>query len=373
MLFLRYGIVYGNVNGNVNGNVYRAAVKEAGMATIQDIARISGYSTGTVSRVINNRADVSDEARAKIEEVIKEQNYQPNSSARKLRQSISSEITIVVRGNGNIFLQSVLEIIQRCILEHGETANVPFVGELEDEVSVALQAVRQLKPRGIIFLGGSMDHFREEFAEITIPCVLITADAEGLGFGNLSSFTTNDREAAAHAVSTLIWHGHRRIGILGGFPESLRGVWSDDVPALRVLGAIEVMEKNGIPFDPERDYEPCSPLAEEGYQAAKRLLLKNPDLTGIFAIKDSIALGAIRAFRDMGLRVPKDISVVGFDGVLYSKYSVPRLTTIQQDVVALARKGVEDLLMRISYDSSAVHEQIPYRFVNGESVARPRD
>ena len=164
-----------------------------------------------------------------------------------------------------------------------------------------------------------------------------------------------------------------RNGILGGFPESLRGVWSDDVPALRVLGAIEVMEKNGIPFDPERDYEPCSPLAEEGYQAAKRLLLKNPDLTGIFAIKDSIALGAIRAFRDMGLRVPKDISVVGFDGVLYSKYSVPRLTTIQQDVVALARKGVEDLLMRISYDSSAVHEQIPYRFVNGESVARPRD
>ena len=373
MLSLQYGIVYGNVNGNVNGNIYRTAVKEAGMATIQDIARISGYSTGTVSRVINNRADVSDEARAKIEEIIREQNYQPNSSARKLRQSVSSELSIIMLGNGNTFLQSILEKIQTCIREHGETANVQFVKEGENEVAVAVQIAQQLKPRGIIFLGGTLEGFRQRFSEITVPSVLITANAEGLGFGNLSSFTTDDREAAAQAVDSLISKGHRRIGILGGFPKGTEGIQQDDVPSLRIQGAVEELEKNGIEFDPERDYEPCKPPAEEGYQAAKRLILKAPDLTGIFAIKDSMALGAMRALRDMGLRVPEDISVVGFDGLLYSKYSVPRLTTIQQDVTTLARKGVDDLLMRISYECSTVHEKIPYRFVNGESVARPRE
>ena len=369
VLSLQYGIVY----GNVNGNVYRTAVKEAEMATIQDIARISGYSIGTVSRVINNRADVSDEARAKIEEVIREQNYQPNSSARKLRQTASSEISIIALGNGNIFLQSILEKIQTCIREHGETVNVQFVKEGEDEVAIAVQIVQQLKPKGIIFLGGTLEGFRRRFSEITVPSVLIAASAEGLGFGNLSSFTTDDRKAAARAVDSLISMGHRRIGILGGFPEGTEGIQQDDVPSLRIQGAVEELEKNGIEFDPERDYEPCTPPTEEGYQAVKRLLLKAPDLTGIFAIKDSMALGAMRALRDMGLRVPEDISVVGFDGLLYSKYSVPRLTTIQQDVTTLARKGVDDLLMRISYESAAVHEKVPYRFVHGESVARPRE
>ena len=74
----------------------------------------------------------------------------------------------------------------------------------------------------------------------------------------------------------------------------------------------------------------------------------------------------------MSLSVPEDISVVGFDGIIYTKYSVPRLTTIRQDVTALAEKGVGDLLMRISYEGTPVHEKVPYLFVNGESVARPR-
>ena len=96
------------------------------MATIQDIARMSGYSIGTVSRVINDRSGVSDEARERIEEVIREQGYKPNSNARMLRQTVSSEISIVVFGVSSIFLQSILERIQIRVREHGESANVLF-------------------------------------------------------------------------------------------------------------------------------------------------------------------------------------------------------------------------------------------------------
>ena len=80
----------------------------------------------------------------------------------------------------------------------------------------------------------------------------------------------------------------------------------------------------------------------------------------------------MRAFRDMGLHTPRDISLVGFDGIVPTRYTIPRLATIEQDVELLARRGVDDLLMRISYEGPAVHEKIPYRFVDGESIARPR-
>ena len=343
------------------------------MATIQDIARISGYSIGTVSRVINNRSDVSEEARARIEEVIRQQNYQPNSSARMLRQTVSTDISIIVRGNGNIFLQSILEQIQMRVREHGEIANMQFIGETENAVEAAAQVVQHLKPKGLIFLGGSVENFRRDFSKINVPSVLITANAEGLGFANLSSFTTDDKDAAAHAVGMLIEQGHKRIGILGGYPGDAEGAHPDDAPALRIGGAVAELEKNGIPFSLESDYVACSANAEGGYQAAKQLLSKTPDLTAIFALKDTIALGAVRAICDMGLRVPEDFSVVGFDGVILTKYSVPRLSTIQQDITTLARKGVDDLLMRISYECSAVHERVPYLYVNGESVARPRE
>ena len=147
----------------------------------------------------------------------------------------------------------------------------------------------------------------------------------------------------------------------------------NDSPAQRIRGALEELEKSGIVFDLERDYEESPFSAEGGYHTAERLLLRTPDLTAIFAISDSIAIGAMRAFRDMGLRVPEDISVVGFDGITAAKYSVPRLATIQQDATLLANKSVDDLLMRISYERTAVHEKIPYLYVNGESVAQPRE
>ena len=342
------------------------------MATIHDIAQISGYSIGTVSRVINNRADVSEKARKKIEAVIREQGFQPNSSARTLRQSMSSEVYIVVRGIANTFLQSLLEKTQIRIGEHGESAGVQFIEEAEDEVAVAAKIMQGIKPKGLVFLGGNTNTFQQTFSGFTVPSVLISVDAESLGFDNLSSFSTDDRDAGGCAVRALVSKGHRRIGILGGSPGDAEGEQSGNGPSLRIRGAVEELERSGVSFDFARDYEPCPFSAEAGYQAAKRLLSRTPDLTAAFAISDSIAIGAMRAFRDMGLHTPRDISLVGFDGIVPTRYTIPRLATIEQDVELLARRGVDDLLMRISYEGPAVHEKIPYRFVDGESIARPR-
>ena len=326
------------------------------MTTIKDIARMSGYSIGTVSRVINNRADVSEEAREKISEIIRERGYQPNSNARKLKQVISSEVSIIVRGNKNVFFEYILEEIQIMMRGYDENINVHFIGETDNEVATAARIMSYVKPKGIIFLGGYLDTFRREFSQINLPCVLVTTGAKDLGFENLSSFTTDYYDAGRFVVNKLLSYGHTRIGILGGY--------STDSSS---------EHKNGkITFDFDRDYEPCAYSAESGYEAALRLLRRSPDLTAVLAVSDSIALGAIRALKDIGRRVPEDVSVIGFDGLTYAKYSIPRLATIRQDTAMMAKKCVDDLLMRITYGGPAVHELIPYEFIEGESVAAVR-
>ena len=116
--------------------------------------------------------------------------------------------------------------------------------------------------------------------------------------------------------------------------------------------------------------EPCRYSMADAYEAARRLLGRCPELTAIFAMSDVMATGAIRAIRDLGRRVPEDVSVVGYDGVPISDYLVPRLATVRQDTQLLAQRGVELLLRSIRRpDSSPVHDVVPFRLIPGESVA----
>ena len=350
------------------GKVYGQYREGEIMTTIKDIARMSGYSIGTVSRVINNRADVSEKAREKISEIIRERGYQPNSNARKLKQVISSEVSIIVRGNKNVFFEYILEEIQIMMRGYDENINVHFIGETDNEVATAARIVSYMKPKGIIFLGGYIDNFRDEFSQINLPCVLVTTGAKDLGFENLSSFTTDYYDAGRFVVNKLLSYGHTRIGILGGYFTNR----SKEHKNGKIIGAVETLDRQGITFDFDRDYEPCSYSAESGYEAALRLLRRSPDLTAVLAVSDSIALGAIRALKDIDRRVPEDVSVIGFDGLTYTKYSIPRLATIRQDTAMMAKKCVDNLLMRITYGGPAVHELIPYEFIEGESVAAVR-
>ena len=338
------------------------------MATIKDIARISGYSIGTVSRVLNNKADVSEKARSVIESVIREQNYQPNDNAKRLKHPTPSGIYVIVRGMKNVFLVSILEEILFRMREHKESVSVQFLNETEDEIEAAMQMTAAYRPKGIMFLGGSTETFRGSFRDISVPCVLITADASAVGHPDLSSFTTDDRAAAEVAVTKLIEAGHTRIGILGGYPVS----YPDDNSTLRLRGALDAMSKASVSFSEDKYYEPCAYSMQAGYEAAGILLDRCPDITGIFAVSDTVAFGAMRQISDRGLSVPDDISVVGFDGIENGMYSVPRLSTIRQDISELAARSVDDLLLRISYGRPAAHSVIPFSYLEGESVSSPR-
>ena len=107
------------------------------MTTIKDIARLSGYSIGTVSRVINHHPDVSEEARVKVEQVIREQNFQPNSNAKQLKQQSNSAVTIIVKGYENMFFEGILEQVQAILRDSGEEVAVAFLDEYANEVKVS--------------------------------------------------------------------------------------------------------------------------------------------------------------------------------------------------------------------------------------------
>ncbi len=331
--------------------------------TIKDIARLSGCGVATVSRVLNNHPDVSGETRQRVLAVVEENGFQPNNNAKRLKQQAGNSVLILVKGTQNMLFAGLVERLQALLGENDQDASVHYLDEDGDEVGYALRLCRERKPPGILFLGGDLDRFRQGFGAITVPCVLLTNTAQGLGFGNLSSLTTDDRAAAAQVIGFLAEKGHRHIGVLGGN-------WAcSQISYRRLLGCRERMEQLGLPFE-ETQCEPCRYSMADAYEAARRLLGRCPELTAIFAMSDVMATGAIRAIRDLGRRVPEDVSVVGYDGVPISDYLVPRLATVRQDTQLLAQRGVELLLRSIRRpDSSPVHDVVSFRLIPGESVA----
>lgn len=330
--------------------------------TIKDLAAKTGYAVGTVSRALNNHPNVSERARQVILEAAAESGFQLNINAKQLKQHHSTTILVVVKGTGNELFGEMVESIQNLIAQTRYQLVVDYMDEDENEVLRALQLCREKKPLGILFLGGNNRNFIRSFGDIDIPCVLVTNDASTLTFDNLSSVSTDDREAARRAIDTLIGLGHGCIAVIGGD----RTV--SDISRLRYEGCLQSFAEHGIAFDPQQDYQGVRFSYRDGYRATRELLNNSRPYTAIFATADVLAIGTIRALRDCGMRVPEDISVMGLDGLPLGSFLVPQLATVRQTVSLLAKRSVEILLDSIEQGAPACHETVPFEVLSRESV-----
>ena len=210
--------------------------------TIKDIARLSGCSVSTISRVINDRPDVRPETKEKVLQMMRESGFVPNTNARQLKIQQSRSLVFVVKGTRNLFFSDFLVQLQRAATLYGYSGIVSYLDENANEIDAAQKILREIKPKGMIFLGGSVANFQQGFANITVPSVLTTLVSDELDFPNLSMVGVDDRAAAHTAVSHLIAQGHRKIAVLGGPTTSYPS-------RMRRLGAQEAMEDAGLTFD----------------------------------------------------------------------------------------------------------------------------
>ena len=309
--------------------------------TIKEVARICGVGVSTVSRAINNHPDINPETRQKVLDTIKQYHYIPNNSARNLKRSESKTIAVLVKGISNPFFGQVIEVIEREIEYEHYSFTLHQVEEQEDEIDAAVHLEKEKRLKGIIFLGGMSYHAPEKYHLLTVPFVVCTVDMQlPPQQVNGAVVSIHDEAESRRMTEYLIGKGHRRIAVIAG-PEDDRSVGES-----RLGGYRKALEAHEIRYDPELVCCIDSVMTytmQNGYEAAAALMKKAPDITCIFAVSDTLAIGACKAVLDMGKRIPEDISVAGFDGIEMTRYYNPSVTTILQPREEMAREAVHQI------------------------------
>lgn len=305
--------------------------------TIKDVARECGVSVSTVSRVLNNRPDVSEAVRSRVLAVVEAGGYIPNNSARDLVRSRSDAIGVIVRGTGNLFFADMIKTISREIERRGYTMVLHFIDSDADEVKAGAILEREKKLRGLIFLGGRFDYTPSELLLVGVPyvCCSYTNRFGSLDEKDYSSVSIDDYKTAYMAVSKLIELGHRRIAVLVPSREDR------SISELRYNGYLAALRDNGIAFDEGLLAETggCFEMPES-YDGMTALLHRRQDFTAVFALSDTVGIAALKAIDAFGLRVPEDISVIAIDGLTVSDYVTPTLTTMVQPTEEMGCESV---------------------------------
>jgi len=338
------------------------------MVTLKDIAREAGVSIMTVSNVVNgNLSKVSRESAERIQKIIVDRKYVPNSSARSLAKSNSRIIAIILRGEQDEnTLQSphnatlVGTIIQK-IQNLGYYTMVSIVKSQED-ISQSLCA---WNVEGAIFLGMFDDEIEKMYTVNDVPMVFIDSYSN---VRQLSNVGIDDYRGGQLAAQCLLNHGHRKIAFIG--PPTLH----NGVVQHRFAGFCEELRKSGISLDPQHHFVLESDVQPEAIiETGRKIAALQGAVTAAFATSDQIASYVIRGLRMSQVCVPEDFSIIGFDNMMISTQMTPQLTTIAQNLEQKAGLSVEILFRQLQSPSSPAESLVlDVELVERETVAIPR-
>ncbi len=339
------------------------------MTTISEIAKRTGVSVATVSRVLNGYPDVNHATREKVQRVIAELGYSPGalSRARDNAKSMAIGVFYFAGEDGELthpFFQDVLNVFKRTVGAQGYdvlffSVNSP-TGDAESfEARAKLRNVD-----GILLASVSRHDPRASSLAISqIPSMSIDSDIIGARAGYISS---DNLGGATKAMDFLVSIGHRDIAFVGDKFNTKPG---HD----RLVGYQQSLNENGLEFRPDWVLDGDFSM-QGGYHATQRLLSRQEKPTAIFCAGDLMAFGAIRAIRDIGMNVGEDVSVVGFDDIAASALVTPALTTVRQDRQEIGIQAAESLLKMISDPGNVPPiRTVPTELVIRESAQTPRN
>ena len=314
------------------------------MVKLSDIAEKLNLSLTTVSRALNNHSEVSTKTKEIVKRAADEMGYVPNKFARNLALKKSHLIGLVYIDNHefNFYQSFSFEVIAGVRNYFGSTPYDLIIvpGRQKNKEGESLKKICYSRGiEGLFVVGVSIDDpYIDELKEDFVPAVIVDYP---LLTKKVSYIQSNNIKGCSLAVKHLVSKGHSRIAFINGHNQAA-------ISSIRLEGYIIALENNALPFDQSLvmagDYSEKS-----GYDAVKKLLENKADFSAVFAASDLMAVGAIKAISENGLKIPDDIAVIGFDDILLAEYSSPSLTTVRQHKFDLGYKGSKELIKMIEY------------------------
>ncbi|QIA65335.1 substrate-binding domain-containing protein [Vibrio astriarenae] len=329
------------------------------MVTIKDVARLAGVSTATVSRTLVHPELVKVRTRQKVELAIQETGYTPNATAQNLRNSESKTVIVIVPDIANMFFADIVRGIQLVAQKHGYKVLLGDTVHTVEQANVYLDLVRARQADGVISLTSELPNSYRYKSDIP----MVTA-CEYFSESSIPTVRVDNHSSAKKAVDYLLELGHRNIGCITGPMEN-------PICIARKAGFDESMNSVGLEPEP-RKVEAGDFSFDSGYIAFRRLV-KQCSMTALFCFNDMMTLGAIKAAQEMGLRIPEDLSVVGFDDLLFSQYCSPSITTIKQPQKLIGETAMKVLIKVLNKEQAPRETVIPTQLlVRGSSTVAPQ-
>jgi len=308
--------------------------------TMADIAKRAGVSTVTVSRALNDKPDISKETKAHILAIARELNYAPNVHARALATGDSKTLGLIVADSANPYYAKLVRGVEDTASAHGYGVILCNTSEDQERELRAHQMLLEKRVDGMLITSiqvGSVPLYR--LVREDVPFVLLNRYLEDIE----TDYVINDNRLGAYeATAHLCQLGHRHIAHLTG---------SQQISSVRerLAGYRQALEECDIPFDPTLVIR-CGLFLEGAYQQAKAVVRTfSPPPTAVFAYSDLLAIGVLKALREVGLKVPQDLALVSYDDIEFAAFVEPPLTTVAQSAYEIGQQGTEILLDKIQW------------------------
>lgn len=332
------------------------------MATMKDIARLVGVSTSTVSHVINKSRFVSDEIAERVNNAAQQLNYAPSALARSLKMNRTKTIGMLVTTSTNPFFGEVVKGVERSCYHQGYNLILCNTEGDNQRMKASINTLLQKRVDGLLLMCSTLEGERLDVFDRYPDIPIVVMDWGPILFAS-DKIQDNSLQGGYMAAKHLIECGHKEIGCITG--PLIR-----HQAQMRYEGYKRALAEAGIAMNPdwivESDFE-----CEGGYQAFEKLYQRGKLPSALFVSNDMMAMGVIQAASQRGLRVPDDLSLIGYDDVHIAKFMTPALTTIHQPKYRLGKAAVDTLLYRLENpDTTAQVVQLEPTLVVRNSVRK---
>ncbi|MEK3889781.1 LacI family DNA-binding transcriptional regulator [Bacillus sp. FSL K6-3431] len=330
--------------------------------TITDVAKKANVSIATVSRILNNQKGYSEKTKKKVLQVIEELGYEPNAIARGLINKKTETIGVLFPSLSSLLTSEFLNGIESIAHAKESSIIVCHTADNGERTMKYLQLLNEKRIDGLIFTSALLkEEYYEYMKKMKVPAVLLSTKSIDYP---LPYVKVDDHDASYAATQYLIQKGHKDIGMLSGNK-------SDPISGRpRIEGYKQALQENNLTFEENAIVECKGFSYEDGKDNLERLVAQAPHITAMFAASDEIAIGAMSAAYRLGIKVPDDLSIIGYDNLKISEMTVPPLTTVAQPLFEMGAKAADQLFKMVDSIGDVYNITMPHQIIERNSVKK---